>query len=454
MKLLLLLTGFFLISILTACAKPWQAHKLPEEGRECPDFTLQNIKYYSLKQARLADFKGKWLVLDFWSKGCGSCVESFPKTNAMQKEFADKVQFMLVGYQDREGKIEPMYDRFHEREHLVLPCGFDSAFANQWCIWNCPHIVIVDPSGIVQGITNEIKREEIATFLQGGHPILNLTYHSQCRDFDDPRDSRTIPFDDKKPFLVNDNGGYDSDFLFRSLLSKWDKNTQRQYAPSLIDWRPGFPAGTFQVIGVPLEQLYHYAYFGRYSWGCDDTIWYGKYDPHVLVEAGDSAVFHFSYDTPTKNLFNYSLVMPSAGANKARMQQIMQRDLKNYFGYEVSIETRTFPCWKLVATEEGRRKLRTAGGETNQTIEIIPRAEYRFLNAPVRRLITALGGFGDVILDETGIDGNIDITIENVTKDDLLNSLHRNGLSLEPTEKQMRVLVIRDAKEPEVSAMP
>lgn len=427
--------------------------RFPDVGRQCPEFTLRNIKYYPRKQSSLKDFRGKWLVLDFWNKFCGSCVASFPSTNAMQKEFGDKVQFMLVGKQDPEQKIEPMYDRFREREHLILPSAFDSTFANQWCIYNCPHIVIIDDKGVVQGITYALNREQMAAFLRGEHPKLGITYHSQCQNFDDPRDYHRTPFDDRKPYSMEDNGGHDADFIFRSILTHWNQKVNRQYVPSFFDRHAvdsAFPAGYFQVLGLPLEALYKYAYYGRLGWSSMDTAWYGKYFPRAIIETADSSVFHFDYTVvPAKNVFCYSMIMPAELATEKRMQEFMQRDLQNYFGFEVSIETRKFSCLKLIATDEAPLKLRTKGeAHVNQYIEIIPRAKYRLQNATVGRLIRGLGSFGNVILDETGIKGNIDITIECVTEDDILKSLQENGLSLVPTEKEMKVLVIRDPKVP------
>ncbi len=42
--------------------------------------------------------------------------------------------------------------------------------------------------------------------------------------------------------------------------------------------------------------------------------------------------------------------------------EVMQRDLKNYFGYEVSEETRLMPCWKLTVVKEAD-KLKTNSKE-------------------------------------------------------------------------------------------
>lgn len=456
-----LFVGAFCIIAKMSWAQSGIMQRFPAEGVRCPAFTLHNIHYFPLKQASLKDFAGKWLVLDFWGKNCGSCVQSFPRTDAMQRAFSGKVQFMLVGLQDEEGQIEPMYTRFRAVEKLGIPCAFDSSLFRQWCISALPHIVIIDEKGIVRGVTNRVDSLQITVFLNGKTPVLDPTYHSACRDFDDPRDVR-IRFNDRKPFLMNGNGGVDSEFLFRSILTRFEPAQSEGWATHIdrhSEEDSTFPAGMFQAIGCPLTFLYKFAYFGRDKWNCFDTAWYGKYAREPIIET-KNAVFNYAYSPVCKNVFCYSLIIPKEQGTKARMQQIMQRDLVNYFGFEVSIETRKFPCWKLVATDEARLKLRTAGlmihrdpNEVSGFINIIPRAKYKLQDVPVRRLIAALGSLGDVILDETGIEGNIDITMECVTNDDIIRSLHENGLSLVPIEKDMKVLVIRDPKEA-VSAVP
>lgn len=435
-------TILFFVFINSATAQMTQAAEFPEEDKACPDFTIHNIKYFRLQQASLKDFSGKWLFLDFWSKNCGSCVESFPKTNELVKEFGDKVQFMLVGYQDREAQIEPMYARFREREHLLMPSGFDSTLAKIWNVGN-PYIIIIDDKGIVRGITTKINREQLEALLQGGHPLARMH-----------RGDYRSPYDPRKPFLINGNGGADSDFLFRSILTKWNP-TIHVSIPIAIDTSYG--KGTFQVMGISLERLYRLAYFGRWYWGSSDTGYYGHYSKNVVIETKDSAIFQYQFNPIAKNVFCYSLIIPKSQGTKERLQEVMQRDLKNYFGFDVGFETRQCPCWKLVATDEAKIRLKTAGGPLNRSIEIIPRAKYRLENVPVTWLIHAISGkLGDanaagdgVILDETGIVGNIDITInDSIDRDGIRKSLKENGLTLVPATKEMKVLVIKDAATP------
>src|ERR1700730_16597752 len=66
-------------------------------GKPCPSYIFENIQNYSKNQVSLSELKGKWLILDFWNNGCLGCVQSFPRINELAKQFAEKVQFILIG---------------------------------------------------------------------------------------------------------------------------------------------------------------------------------------------------------------------------------------------------------------------------------------------------------------------------------------------------------------------
>lgn len=418
----------------------------PEAGKPCPDFLLKNVAYYQKNEVTGKDFKGKWLVLDFWNKYCSSCVESFPKMNAMQKKFGDRVQIMLVGIQDAESKIRPMYDRFQKKYDLQMACAFDSSLSNYWGIYSTPQIIVIDDKGIVRAVTYKIDSADMATFLKGERPVLPVSYYAQQKNGPDIRDEK-IPFEDHQPYMIRDNGAKsDTHFLFRSIITKWNQVNQTYYHPVRIDLHaidPTFPEGMFQAMAVSLRQLYMYAYFGRMLWEANDTLYYGNYADNPIVEVKDSSLFQ---TTATENWFCYSLIMPSGIGTKENLQQAMQRDLETYFGFNVSIESRKFPCWRLVATDKAAAKLATKGGK-EAVEEIIPRVSYQFSNVPMVQLINYFGiATNEVIIDETGIIQHVDFTSSFMDLDEMKDFLPKYGLKLIPAEKEMKVIVIRDRK--------
>jgi thiol-disulfide isomerase/thioredoxin len=158
----------------------------PEVGKPMPDFKFNDVQYYSKKQAGLADFKGQWLILDCWNRYCGVCLRAMPKINALQEKFKGKVQFLMVGYtgsqytkKSDDKAIRKLYKMNRKMGNLNLTIAFDSTLFHRFDIWATPYVMIVDPTGIVRGITYKISEQNINDLLAGNHVELAKAYRFQ-----------------------------------------------------------------------------------------------------------------------------------------------------------------------------------------------------------------------------------------------------------------------------------
>src|SRR3954466_8754499 len=97
-NLLLIVLGILCLKF-SASAQDNATFKGLKIGDTVPDIAINNIINYPTKIAKISDFKGKLLILDFWATWCSPCVGMIPKMEALQKQFNDKLQFLPVSYQ-------------------------------------------------------------------------------------------------------------------------------------------------------------------------------------------------------------------------------------------------------------------------------------------------------------------------------------------------------------------
>lgn len=447
MKKLLIILAIAIYSTV-AIGQEKETHSYPRTGYPCPDFTLRNIEYFSKKQAVLADFKGRWLVLDFWNKYCTSCIGAFPKVNELHKEFKGSVQFMMVGREDKENQIRSMYAKFRKNMNLEMPCAFDSTLVKKWNYFSNPTIVVIDPKGIVRGITYNLKRENLRDFLDGKTPVLPNSSSD--------RDVVTFKFDKSKPMLINGNGGDESSTLYRSILSKFTPQS-----PFVLDDMDSFLRGSknkglYSQLGQSLYGLYKLAYFGvrGYAFLPGDIPYYGNYVSEVDLELKDTSLFLTDQATK-RGYYCYHLTFPPEKASKSYIMSSLRQDLDRWFGYDVQVETRKMPYWRLVASEKAKRNLPTKGVKaTDLSISskfVTPHNRFKVENLPLFNLIFRIANHNlkePPIIDETGIKGNIDIDMNCIFSDinEVKRELRKNGLDLVKGEKYMKVLVISDPK--------
>jgi peroxiredoxin len=415
----------------------------PEVGKPMPDLLIKNIAYYSKKQANIRDFRGKWLILDFWDINCSACIASFPRMNKIQRTFSRQLQVLLVGVEDPESKIQSLFAKFRDRQHLVFPCAFDSSIAQRLDLYYMPHTIVIDDNGIVRSVVVSIDTVQVRQFLEGKSPKLPQTYR-RMKDYDTVVD-RHIPFNNDKPLQVNGNGANDTAFVYRSLLSDWDPTVHSYFDPFGFDM--AVKSGRFQLLGANLEMLYNYAYFGHSSWGTEDTLLYRTYYDHPVLVVRDSSLLD------NARRYCYSLIRPTKNNTEKIMMTSMQRDLANFFGLNVNFEIRKCPYWKIIASPGTNGKLGTKGGEM-LAHELSLAVGWTMRNASMGNLVECISGHNpghdklrDIYLDETGIIGNIDITMDCIMSDldDVRRALQANGLDLVKGEKEMHVLVIRDS---------
>lgn len=399
-------------------------------GKELAPFELNNIAYYPSTHLNTQNFRGKWLILDFWSRGCTACVAGFPYMNSLRKQFSDKAEILLVAREDANHEVDSIYERARKFGNLDLPSAFDSAVFQKFDFHSVPQVLILDDKGVLRGWVNHVSSQDLADLIDGKRSQLVNPV--------------SMAFDFHVPYLLNGNGGSDDAFVCRSLLATWEKG-QPFFSPGTIRMVEA-NHGVFQAVGVPLSNLYDLAYFGF------DLIMGGTRDPnfrkvylHPLLKMRDTSLFAGNMRV-LNGRWSYSLALPSDKASERAAKRKMQHDLNDYFGYTAEIRTEDCPYLALVADSNARKSLPTKGGLRKITGTV--KAKFTMTNCPVNWLADLLSCSPDreMVQDETGL-AEIDLTLdEDLTNPrSVLNALRQNGLDLVWKKKPMQVVVISDA---------
>jgi thiol-disulfide isomerase/thioredoxin len=189
-------------TIITICLIAFASSSKAQEGlrigQQMPNYIFNNVQHAAKKKCSVADFKGKWLIINCWNDISLDEIsrrtfqyknivgnEYLPKANKLQSKYGDKVQFLVVGYAgsrlrphfppDKAGMMQD-YEELRNKNNLKLPFVCDSVFFDQFDILTCPYTLVIDPKGIIRGITLPLEEKALVAFLKGKRPDVPRAY--------------------------------------------------------------------------------------------------------------------------------------------------------------------------------------------------------------------------------------------------------------------------------------
>ena len=114
-------------------------------GTRAPDFRVQTLDG---KVLSLDDFRGKFLLLDFWATWCAPCVSELPALKALHEEYRDEPRFAIVSLSLDESSDD--LARLVKEQGLAWPqalLGPDSPIAAAYGATAIPATFLIDPDG-------------------------------------------------------------------------------------------------------------------------------------------------------------------------------------------------------------------------------------------------------------------------------------------------------------------
>ena len=138
-----LLNGLAALMLFAACSAAWAAggELKPWSGGATPSLALRDLQG---KEHKLADYRGKVVVLNFWATWCDPCREEMPSMQRLQDKLADKAFAILaIDYGEGAPRINDFLKKVPVRFTVLL--DRDTSAATAWKVKVLPTTLVLDP---------------------------------------------------------------------------------------------------------------------------------------------------------------------------------------------------------------------------------------------------------------------------------------------------------------------
>lgn len=414
------LVSIFTMLLMCSIVLAQRQHKVDRSqelniGHDLPYMPDQGVLNYSNEVIDIQSFNDKVVILDFFDTYCTNCIAAMPKLQKLQDEMGDKLQVILVTWQDKR-TIEEFYasNAFLKEKKVFLPTIYSATLLRSYF----PHIGVPHTVWLfqdrVQAVTYSdfVKAENVENLYAEGS--LNLPFKS---DFDDGLNMN------QSKFIAGESIGSVKVFRYkegvrRSGLTIQYDTINQMYKSSIYNMDIlGAYKGVWSKVRKPKFVLKD----ERIVWNVSDSTRYKFFKEKQGIN--EWVIEHgISYE-------RYDLVNRPI----AEQSKLILNDLNSFLNLNVYWSTRSMPC--LVISKTNKNLEKSLSGVNRNRIEG---------TGVLAFMIDYQGGFPPVV-DNVNSMEYLDIE-EYSTINDLNRQLSKYGLILIEEVREIDVLVFEECK--------
>lgn len=128
-----------------------------------PDFTYPDMDGRAVS---LSDFRGKWVIIDFWGSWCPWCIKGFPKLKDAYTKYKGELEIVGVACNDPREKWEAAVKKYElPWINLYNPAEGGGKLLEDYAVEGFPTKAIINPEGKIVNITTG-ENPEFFTILE------------------------------------------------------------------------------------------------------------------------------------------------------------------------------------------------------------------------------------------------------------------------------------------------
>ena len=401
-------------------------------GDRMPAYIFPSFVNLNQKLIDTKIFRGKYLLLDFWSTGCSSCIDAFPHTQEMQNRLKDNLQIILVNdwKGDSRSAVLRTIERIEKRTGLKI--SMPSTIYDKKLDDYFPHKVeglqvILNTEGKIIAITGpeSITEDNLKKLIKGEK--IDFPIRDDFWDWNAPFVANKI-VNPTKNILVNSSlTGYSPIARYGS---KRDKNGVN-FGQTLTNYA--------------LIDLYREAY-----------IEFFKTEPTLIYNTNDSIIKQVDVLKDHTKAFSYDVQFQPGKFSMEKYRSSLQKDLDLLFKFSFKKTRQILPCL-IIRTNPKVNSSYTTHDKWENNLGYIKEAtangvtiySYKTSSWSISYLFWNLTGSLKII-DETTDKHDLDIefpkNFDFTNFEKIKSFLHEKGIDLTVENRELDCIIVSDKK--------